>query len=127
VGTPTDDQIVTSRARLTGTNGLDRWLGIAARYVDESNYYYLTLRTSNTVSLRKLVNGTITVLGTVTLPVAANAWYDLRLDAIGNELRAFVNGSQVLQATDSSHPSGQGGILMYKTAAEFADYFAWQP
>jgi hypothetical protein len=128
VGTPTDDQVVMTRTRATAFGaGQDRWFGIAARYVDESNYYYLSVRNSNTVSLRKLVSGTITVLGTATLTVKPNTWYDLRLDAVGNELRAFVNGSQVLQATDSSHASGQGGLVTYKTAAEYTDYRAWQP
>jgi hypothetical protein len=128
VGTPTDDQVVMARARATTFGaGQDRWFGITARYVDASNYYYLSVRNSNTVSLRKLVNGSITVLGTAALSVKANTWYDLRLDIVGNELRAFVNGSQVLQATDSSHASGQGGVLTYRTAAEYATYRAWQP
>jgi hypothetical protein len=127
IGTPTDDQVVTTRARITKVNGQDRWFGIAARYVDSSNYYYLTVRTSNKVSLRKVVNGAVTVLGTVSLPVAVNTWYDLRLDAVGNELRAFVNGVQVLQAVDTSLASGQGGLLTCRTAAEYANYDAWQP
>ena len=128
IGTPTDDQVVTTRARATSFgSGQDRWFGIAARYVDASNYYYLTVRTSNTVSLRKVVNGAITVLGTAPLRLRPNTWYDLRLDAVGNELRAFVNGTQVLQAVDTSHASGQGGLLTYKTAAEYMNYFAWQP
>jgi hypothetical protein len=127
VGTPTDDQVLTSRARFTSVNGQDRWFGIAARYVDENNYYYLTLRNSNSVSLRKLVNGVITTIGTAPLTVTANTWYSLRLDAVGNELRAFVNGRQLFQAIDSSHASGQGGLLTYKTAAEFVEYAAWQP
>ena len=79
------------------------------------------------MSLRKVVNGVITVLGTAPLTVAPNTWYDLRLDAVGNELRAFVNGAQVLQMIDTSHASGQGGILTYKTAAEYTGYHAWQP
>ena len=53
--------------------------------------------------------------------------YDLRLDAVGNELRAFVNGMQLLQATDSSHASSPGGILTYKTAAEYVNHLTWQP
>ena len=70
VGTPTDDQMVKTRARATSFgSGADRWFGIAARYVDESNYYYLTVRNSNTVSLRKVVNGAVTVLGTVSRTV----------------------------------------------------------
>jgi len=128
LGTPTDDQVVTTRARATSFgSGQDRWFGIAARYADASNYYYLTVRNSNTVSLRKVVNGAITVLGTAPLPVRPNTWYNLRLDAVGNELRAFVNGTQVLQKIDASHASGQGGLLTYKTAAEYTAYSAWQP
>lgn len=128
VGTPTDDQIVTTRARATVFGaGQDRWFGIAARYVDASNYYFLSVRNSNTLSLRKVVNGAVTVLGTVSFTVRPNTWYDLRLDAVGNELRGFINGAQVLTATDASHASGQGGIVTYRTAAEYANYLAWQP
>jgi hypothetical protein len=36
-------------------------------------------------------------------------------------------GTQVLQVTDASHASGQGGLLTYKTAAEYVNYLAWQP
>jgi len=126
-GGPTDDQVIGSRVRLTAFNGPDRWLGIIARYVDASNYYYLTLRGSNTVSLRKLVNGVPTVLVTANLPVTVNTWYDLRLDAVGNELRAFVNNRQVLQTTDASHPVGRTGMLTNKAAAEFSNFMVWQP
>ncbi|HUQ08794.1 MAG TPA: hypothetical protein VM146_00665 [Steroidobacteraceae bacterium] len=126
-GLPTDDQVVGSRARLTAVNGSDRWIGIIARYVDANNYYYLTLRGSNTVSLRKVVNGVATVLVTANLPVTLNTWYDLRLDAVGNELRAFVNNRQVLQTTDASHPVGRPGMLTYKAGAEFSNFISWQP
>jgi hypothetical protein len=126
-GLRTDDQVVDSHLRLTAVNGSDRWIGIIARYVDESNYYYLTLRSSNTVSLRKLVNGVPTVLATANMPVTLNTWYDLRLDAVGNELRAFVNNQQVLQTTDASLPLGRPGMLTYKAAAEFKNFISWQP
>ena len=73
------------------------------------------------------MNGVVTVLGTVSFTVRPNTWYDLRLDALGNELRGFINGAQVLQAIDSSHAIGQSGILTYKTAAGYVNYLAWQP
>ena len=78
IGVPTDDQSVDVRARPTtfaGTGGGDRWFGVMARYVDDANYYYLTVRSTNTVSLRKLTNGAITVLGTYSLPVTLGTWY----------------------------------------------------
>lgn len=125
--TPTDDQVVTARARMTAVNGQNRWIGLATRYVDASNYYYLTLRSNNTVNLSKLVNGVVTVLATATLPVTLNTWYDVRLDAVGNELRAVLNGVQVLQATDTSHAKGRNGMITYKAAAEYTGYITWQP
>ena len=72
------------------STGQNQWFGIAARYRDDSDYYYLTVRNSNTVSLRRLVNGAVTVFGTAPLTVRPNTWYDLRLDAVGNELRSRV-------------------------------------
>ena len=131
VGTPTDDQIVKARARATAfapsSGNQERWFGLAARYTGPTNYYYLSVRNSGTVSLRKVVNGAITVLGTATLPVSAGTWYDLRLDAIGNELHGFVNGVQVLQAFDGTHANGQSGAVTFKSAAEFQGYLSWQP
>jgi len=130
VGTPLGDQIVSARVRPVAYSGggtQDRWLGILARYSDERNFYYLTLRSGNTLSLRKLVNGAITTLGTVPLSGAVNTTYQLRLEATGSQLRAYVNGVLKLQATDASHVSGAGGLMTFKTAARFDDYVAYQP
>jgi hypothetical protein len=130
VGTPLTDQIVSARVRPVAYSGggtQDRWLGIVARYSDERNFYYLTLRSGNTLSLRKLVNGAITTLGTVPLSGAVGTNYQLRLEATGSQLRAYVNGVLTLQATDTSHLSGAGGLMTFKTAARFDDYLAYQP
>jgi hypothetical protein len=131
VGAPTDDQVIRTRARATSfappAGSQERWFGVAARYRDAANYYYVSVRNSNTVSLRKVVNGAITVLGTAPLAVTPGTWYDLRVDAVGNDLRAFVNGVQVLQANDAAHPEGRGGVLTFRAAAEWENYLAWQP
>lgn len=131
IGSPTDDQSVSARVRpvayaaAQGTQ--ERWTGLMARYTDDRNYYYITLRSSNTISLRKQVNGVITVLGTASFASSLGTTYTLRLDAVGNQLRAFVNGALVLQATDSSHARGSGGLVTFKAAANFDDYVAYQP
>jgi pectate lyase len=130
-GTPTDDQIVQARVRPTAyapaSGTQERWTGILARYRDERNYYYLSLRSSNTVSLRKLVNGTITTLASAPLTVTINTPHVLRLEAVGNQLRGYVDGVLVVQAADSSHASGSGGLLTYKAAATYDDYVSYQP
>jgi hypothetical protein len=130
VGVPTDDQAIDVRARPTtfaGTGTGDRWFGAMARYVDDSNYYYLSVRSSNTVSLRKLVNGSITVLASTTLPVSLGTWYSLRIEAVGSRIRGWVNGVLTLEAEDSSHASGATGLVTYRAAADFDDYRAIQP
>jgi hypothetical protein len=126
-GVPTDDQVVQFTAIPRSFAGNDRWFGVMARYVDASNYYYMTVRSSNTLSLRKVTNGTITVLATVPLTVSANTSYALRLEAVGNQLRGYVNGRLLVEATDTTHARGMGGVVMFKSSADFLNYRAYQP
>jgi hypothetical protein len=131
IGVPAADQVVEILARPTTFEGTgssqDRWAGLMARYVDDSNYYYLVLRSSNTLSLRKLTNGAITELGTVSLPVSLGTWYRLRLEAIGERLRAYVNGTQVIETIDRTHERGAAGPITWRTAADFDDFKVYQP
>jgi pectate lyase len=130
IGVASGDQTVETRVRATtfaGTGGGDRWFGAMARYTSESNYYYLSLRSSGTVSLRKVVNGAVTVLGTASLPVTVGRWYQLRLEAVGSRLRGYVDGNLVLETTDTAHPQGKTGMVTYRTAAQFAGYRAVRP
>ncbi|HUQ09726.1 MAG TPA: hypothetical protein VM146_05370, partial [Steroidobacteraceae bacterium] len=131
VGVAATDQVVEVLARPTTFESTgssqDRWAGVMARYVDDSNYYYLVLRSSNTLSLRKLTNGAITELGTVNLPVILGRWYRLRLEAIGGRLRAYVNGTQVIETIDHAHARGAAGPITWRTAADFDDFKVYQP
>jgi hypothetical protein len=131
IGAPTDDQIVRVRARLdtfaTPNGTEDRWFGVMARHVDERNFYYLSLRRSNTVSLRKFVDGVATTLATASYTVEPATWYALRIDAVGDRLRGYVNGRLVLEATDGSHARGSAGPVMYKAAVDYDDFLSVQP
>ena len=53
-----------------------------ARYTDAENYYYVTLRSSNSIHLRKIVNGSFQTLVSTNLPVQLNRTYRVRLEAI---------------------------------------------
>lgn len=126
-GATTGAQVVQVNARALSFAGTSSWFGVFARYVDARNYFYLTLRSDGTLSLRKLVNGSIVVLGTKPLTVTPNSWHNVRLEAIGNSLRAYVDGKLYLEATDTSHPLGRYGLVTYKTAAEFDNVLVSQP
>ena len=124
IGPVTDDQIVESRVQLeffSESGNQDKWLGVMTRYTDENNYYYFALRSSKVMALRKLVNGRIVELGRADFMLPSDAWLTLKLQAVGDRLRAFVNGQLVIQAEDSDHPIGISGIVTWRAAARF-DY-----
>jgi hypothetical protein len=122
------DQIVESRVRLRAFNTAgDPWAGVMARYDDPGNYVYMSLRRSNTVTLRKLQNGTITALGSAVLTVTPNAWYTLRLEAVGPKLRAYVNGRLMIEATDPQPEIGRVGLVGYRAAADYDNFRAVIP
>jgi hypothetical protein len=109
------------------TASQDPWVGLIARYVDDRNYYYVSLRDSNLLSLRKRVNGAVVGLGSVALDVAPGTNYTVRLDAIGDRLRVFVNGRMLIEHADSSLPAGTYGLATYKAGARFTAFQAEQP
>jgi len=56
------------------------------------------------------------------------AGYDLRLEIIGLDIRAYVNGDLKISAKDPNMTGGgKNAILMYKTAADVYHYIAYQP
>lgn len=126
-GVATGDQIVHSRMRRTATAGTNNWFGLAARYRDEGNYYYVTLRNDNTVSLKKLVGGSIVELDSTQLSVGTNNWYRVRFEAIGTQLRVYINEVLRLEAVDSSHATGRHGPIMYRTTTQYDDVVAVEP
>jgi len=127
VGLDTDDQVVTTRVRRTAASGTDNWFGLATRFRDAGNYYYITIRNNNTVSLRKLVNGAITQLDTAPFTSTTNTWYRVRFEAVRNQLRVYVDDVLRLEAVDSSHAKGSYGPVMSKTAAQYDYVIAVQP
>ena len=122
-------QSISTRVRpLSHGTGSDPWIGLAARVVDDNNYHYLTLRRSQQLSLRRLVNGQVQVLATVPQALTLGAWHDLRLEIIGNQIRAYVNGDLRIETTDSAlSGGGRNALLMWKTAADVESYVAYQP
>ena len=124
------DQVIEAHVQADHYDaGADRWFGVLGRYVNDGNYYYLSVRSSNTLSLRKLVNGSITVLGTVPFTPATAAPGDrVRLEIIGNKVRAYANGELAVQATDAQPiASGRFGLVTYKASAWFDNFNVFEP
>lgn len=61
----------------------------------------------------------------LTTPLAA--WYRVRFEAIGTQLRVYINEVLRLEAVDSSHATGRYGAIMYKTTTQYDDIVAVEP
>ena len=125
-----DDQIVQTYVRvnrLVPSSRSEAWVGLMARYQDPSNYYYVSLRSSNQISLRKVVNGQITVLKSAPLPVADGRDFLVRLDVVGTKLRVYVDREFFFEAADATFASGKAGLVTYRAGASFGAFSAVQP
>jgi hypothetical protein len=124
----TDDQIIESTVRINSLppSG-DRWVGIMARFHDKSNLYYASLRVNAGVQIRRVQNGIATVLASVPYTVTGSTNYLLRFEAVGDELRVYVNDVFVAEAHDSVFPTGRYGIATNLAAASFAEFNVVQP
>jgi pectate lyase len=116
-----DNYTVTARVRPTAFSGSNRFVAVLARAQSNTSYYYLALRSNNTVELKKLVNGSSTTLATASLSVVAGTWYTVRLEVSGTSLRGSVNNGTPLTATDSQFSTGQVGVATFFASASFDD------
>ena len=112
---------VTARVKPTAVNGSNRFAAVLARAQSNTSYYYLALRSNNTVELKKLVGGSSTTLATAPVTFTLNTWYTLSLTVSGTSLSGRVNGGTPLTATDSQFATGQIGVATFNAAANFDD------
>jgi hypothetical protein len=134
-GARTDDQIVRARIRPNSFAGPDNWVGLMARYHDDRNHLFVTLRARGVVSLWRRTNGVITQLASRSMTVTPGAWYAVRVEVVSGRTRVFVN-EQLQLATnadpgptvpDLSESKGQVGLITYQATADFDDFLAYQP
>jgi hypothetical protein len=128
-GAPIDDQRVYSDLRLEsfGSTNPVPWFGLLARYVDPSNYYFLSVRGSGQIQIRKIVNGVTTVLAAKAFTADLTQFHRYELRAYGDQLHAVVDNVVVATAHDSDLPVGRHGVATYHAAAFFMDIDVDQP
>jgi hypothetical protein len=128
-GTPIDDQRIEVALRLDafGSSTSGAWIGVLARWVDARNFYYLTLRSTGRLEIRKQVNGVITTLKSVPFTTTPGRFYQLRFEVLGNELHAFVDDRYVAGAIDNDIAQGQYGVGSYRGAFSYKRFYVAQP
>ncbi|WP_328478204.1 pectate lyase [Actinoplanes sp. NBC_00393] len=115
------DYAVQARVKPTAFSGSNRFAAVLARVQSSTSYYYLALRSNNTVELKRLDNGSSTTLDTASVTVSAGTWYTLRLEVAGTALRGYVNGTLLTEAADTRWAGGRVGVATFYTSANFDD------
>ncbi|WP_046772549.1 hypothetical protein [Jiangella alkaliphila] len=94
-------------AVLTSANDANA-IALRGRYRDANNTYALSLNTStNTLSLSARVNGTSTTLDTAAATLDTGVAYRVGLRMDGDAITGYLNGTEVLAATDASLVAGR--------------------
>jgi len=100
---------------------------VIVRYEDEYNYYYGVLKADGRISLRKVANGTVTILDEAAFPVAANVSHTVRLEAVGSSIRMYVGRWLYLEGEDDALQTGSYGLITNDASADFDNVKAIGP
>lgn len=126
VGTPasflqtsTGNHAIEADVTLRAFAGANRWIGLATRRSNDANYYYVTFRTSGSIELKRMQNGTFTTLAVAAAALVTGRAYKLRLESIGGLHRVYLDHRLVLSARDRALSEGVAGIIMNGAAADY--------
>jgi hypothetical protein len=118
------EQAVEADITPTAVDGADRWVGLAVRYADTNNHYYVTLRSSGVIELKRKVAGAYATLASAALPFSIGARRHVQLVVHGSRLTVNVDGTQRLVATDDALTHGSVALLTYRARADFDNVYA---
>jgi hypothetical protein len=111
-------------------------IGVMFRYQDDDNYYLLRWEDNafyDKIHLWKFVGGTkYELISPVTVPIARNTWYTLKVDLSGNQITiSYVENeflsdtpeqfTQVISISDSSFSDGTMALFTWKNSKAFFD------
>jgi hypothetical protein len=89
----------------------DQAAGIIFRVQDKDNYYIFRANAlENNVMFFLYASGRRSILKRSAVRVPPGRWQELKVEAIGNRFRGFLDGEPVMEATDDSYPAGRVGL-----------------
>ncbi|MGB3905372.1 MAG: family 16 glycoside hydrolase, partial [Anaerolineae bacterium] len=118
------DLIIEVESRLVDGSD-DNWQMLYCRYADTSNYYALGFSADGYYAGGAKVDGVTTLLAESTPSEAINqgvgATNVARLECVGNRLRFFVNGTLLIDVTDSQLIGGDIGLQVASLGGEYSE------
>lgn len=113
------DQAIQAELTLRAINGPNAWAGLLVRRVDDANYYYVTLRASGRIELKRMVQGQFATLASAATPVSLGVKYRVRFEAIGSQFRVYLNETLILTAIDYWKVRGTAGVMTNRAAVDY--------
>lgn len=109
--------------RVALRSGDDDEIGVVFRYRDPKNHYRFSMnREKGYRRLIKRVNGEYQILFDDKVPYAPNTWYNLRIDAINDDIRVYVDTQMIASVKDPSLKRGRIGLYCWANKdSEFKD------
>ncbi|MES1263716.1 MAG: hypothetical protein ABUL69_05125, partial [Peristeroidobacter soli] len=120
----TDFQSVEADLRPNAYAGVNSRVGMAVRYIDANNYYFVTVGSDNVIRLQRKLNGVVTTLGQATNPAPVGTWQHLRLIAREQQVTAVYGSSPVIQVNEDSLKHGRVALLTSGARADFDNLLA---
>lgn len=89
----------------------DQAAGLIFRVQDKDNYYIVRANAlEGNVNLYKYAGGRRSTIKEGKAEVLSGQWQQLRAEAVGNQLRGFLNGQLVVEAADDTYQAGTIGL-----------------
>lgn len=108
-------------ARQVGGPSSGFW-GVVCRWQDINNFYAATISGDGTTGILRVQNGLHSWLNQGTADYDASAWNRVGITCDFNTITLFVNGDEVLQATDTVFTTGgMAGVMVGTRSAAGAD------
>jgi Domain of Unknown Function (DUF1080) len=104
------------------SGNIDRAGGLVFRLKDPNNYYIVRANAlENNYRLYHVVNGRRSQFAGANLKVTSGEWHELRVEAVGNKITCYYDGSKKIEATDDTfRDAGKIGLW---TKADSVTYF----
>ncbi|PBC89240.1 uncharacterized protein DUF1080 [Caldicellulosiruptor bescii] len=114
------DYTVEAKVKVLNVKDSSSGAGVIVRYKNSGNFYALVLRGSK-IEIGKKLNSNWSTLAFKSFTLDQDTWYNVKLEVNGSKLVGYVNGSQVLSASDLSITTGKAGLIADRCVAEFDD------
>ena len=104
------------------SGSVDRAGGLVFRLKDPNNYYIVRANAlENNYRLYHVVNGRRSQFAGANFKVTSGEWHELRVEAVGNKITCYYDGSKKIEATDDTFKdAGKVGLW---TKADSVTYF----